>query len=99
MSGNSAGLSRPDWPAVPGEPHEVFRLQQFRAAHPGVIVGKGEFDTWQARIPHPTGETVTIRHTLRELLDRLAELLAEDNGPPVVTPAEPSAMQPRHPGR
>ncbi len=76
MSGSPVRLT------VPEEPAQLFRLQAFRAAHPDVIVGKGEFDTWEARIPHPAGETVTIRHTLRELLDRLAELLAEPNGPP-----------------
>ncbi len=65
---------------VPEEPAQLLWLQAFRAAHPDVIVGKGEFDTWEARIPHPAGETVTIRHTLRELLDRLAELLAEGEG-------------------
>jgi hypothetical protein len=87
VSGSPARL-----PVVLDEPAQVFRLQEFRAAHPGVIVGKGEFGTWEARIPHPTGETVTIRHTLRELLDRLAELLADpDDAPgrclPGVSPA------------
>jgi hypothetical protein len=67
---------------VPDEPGQVLRLQEFRAAYPDVIVGQGEFGTWQARIPQPSGETVTIRYTLRELLDRLGELLAEDNGRP-----------------
>jgi len=45
--------------------------------HPDVIVGKGESGTWQGRIPQLSGETVAIRYTLRELLDRLCELLAE----------------------
>ncbi len=80
MNGSPARL------AVPDEPAQLFRLQAFRAAHPGVIIGKGEFDTWQARIPHQAGETVTIRHTLRELLDRLAELLADPNGAPASCP-------------
>lgn len=77
MSGNPL---HPVW----DEPDQLLRLLQFRAAHPDVIVGKGEFGTWQARIPHPAGETVAIRHTLRELLDRLADLLAKgDDAAPV----------------
>jgi hypothetical protein len=62
---------------VPDEPDQVLRLARFRQEHPGVIIGEGGFGTWQARIPEPDGETVTTRHTLRELLDRLGELTAE----------------------
>ena len=69
------------------EPDQILLLQEFRAAHPDVIVGKGEFGTWQARIPHLAGETVAIRYTLRELMDRLSELLPEDT-PAGDTPAE-----------
>jgi hypothetical protein len=58
------------------EPDQVVRLSRFRAAHPEVIVGDGGFGTMQARIPEPTGETVITRYTLRELLDKLDELLA-----------------------
>ncbi len=63
---------------VPDEPDQVVRLAAFRAAHPDVIIlpGAGPSGTWEARIPEPTGETVTIRYTLRELLDKLDELLA-----------------------
>jgi hypothetical protein len=61
---------------VPDEPDQVPRLARFRQEHPGVIIGEGGFGTWQARIPEPHGETVTTRHTLRELLDRLEELIA-----------------------
>ena len=53
---------------------EAFRLAEFRAVHPEVIIGDGGFGTWQARIPEENGETVTTRYTLRELLDRLDEL-------------------------
>ena len=93
MSGNFARLTRPALRLVPDEPDQVFRLQEFRAAHPDVILGKGEFGTWQARIPHRSGETVTIRYTLRELLDRLGELLTEHPGespscPPGASPAK-----------
>jgi len=59
---------------VPDEPDQLLRLARFRQEHPGVIIGEGGFGTWQARIPEPNGETVTTRHTLRELLDRLDQL-------------------------
>jgi len=57
------------------EPDQVPRLLAFRAAHPRVIIGAAEFGTWQAIISHPNGETVTSRYTLRELLDKLDDLL------------------------
>ena len=71
------GDPQPPLRLVRGEPYQdqVIRLARFRLEHPGVIVGTAEFDTWQARIPEPDGETVITRHTLRELLDKLAELL------------------------
>jgi len=75
---------------LPDEPDQVFRLQEFCTAHPDVIVGKGEFGTWQARIPHASGEMVTIRYTLHELLDRLCELIAEQHGEPGRRPSDDS---------
>jgi hypothetical protein len=45
-----------------------------------VIIGDGGFGTWQARIPESHGETVITRYTLRELLDKLGELIAGDYG-------------------
>jgi hypothetical protein len=42
-----------------------------------VVVGDGGFGTMQARIPEPGGETVITRYTLRELLDKLDELLGQ----------------------
>ena len=51
-----------------------MRLARFRAEHPAVIIGAGEFGTWQARIPEPSGETIIVRHRLAEVLDRLDEL-------------------------
>jgi hypothetical protein len=60
---------------IPEELDQVVRLARFRAAHPDVIVGDGGFGTMQARIPEPAGETVITRYTLRELLDKLGELL------------------------
>ena len=47
-----------------------------------MIIGTGEFGTWEGRIPEPAGETVTTRYTLRELLDRLDELTGQRPGQP-----------------
>jgi hypothetical protein len=65
---------------APDEPDQVIRLGRFREEHPDVIIGDGGFGTWQARIPESHGETVIIRYTLRELLDKLGELIAGDDG-------------------
>ena len=63
--------------AVPADDYEqAVRLAEFRALHPGVVVGELGFDHWQARIPEASGETVVTRRTLGELLGRLGELLA-----------------------
>jgi len=62
---------------MPGEPDQAVRLAWFRERHPDVVIGAGEFGTWQARIPQPNGETVTSRYTLKDLLDRLDELTGE----------------------
>lgn len=64
---------------MPDESYQEVRLRQFRAAHPTVIIGSGGFGTWQARIPEENGETVTTRYTLRELLDKLSELLGSED--------------------
>jgi len=64
-------------PAPTTEPDLTMRLVAFKAAHPDVLIGPGEFNTWQAVIPEPAGETYTARATLRELLDRLDELTRE----------------------
>jgi len=74
VNGSGGRLRRAALGLAPDEPDQVTRLQRYRAAHPGVIIGAGGFGTWQARIPEPDGETVTVRHTLRELLNRLDEL-------------------------
>lgn len=57
---------------------QVLRLEAFRAAHPGVLVEpiRGEL-VWQARIPEVNGETIITRHELRDLLDKLGEVLGE----------------------
>jgi len=74
VNGDGGRLRRAALGLAPDEPDQVPRLQRYRAAHPGVFIGAGGFGTWQARIPEPAGETVTVRYTLRELLNRLDEL-------------------------
>ncbi len=65
-------------PAAAGrEPGQWERMVAFRAAHPGVLVGGGDFGTWQALIPEANGETILVRYSLRELLDKLDEVLGE----------------------
>ncbi len=61
------------------EADQVPRLAAFRAAHPEVSISEGEFGTWRALIREGAGETTAVRHTLRDLLDRLDELTG---GPP-----------------
>jgi hypothetical protein len=82
MTGSHVGPVRPALRLVPDEPDQVPRLQEFRVAHPEVIIGEGEFGTWQARIPEPNGETVMTRQLLRELLDKLDFLDAAARGEP-----------------
>jgi hypothetical protein len=77
VTGEHAGMSWYALRLVREEPGQVLRLQAFRAAHPEVIIGDGGFGVWQARIPEPNGEQVISRYTLRELLDKLAELTGE----------------------
>jgi hypothetical protein len=61
--------------AVPADEYDqVVRLARFRDRHPGVIIGGGGFDTWQARIPAENGEQVVTRYVLKDLLDKLDEL-------------------------
>jgi hypothetical protein len=67
---------------VPDEPDQVMRLARFRARHPAVVIGEGEFGTWQARIPEPSGETVIVRHRLADVLDRLDELTSGSESDP-----------------
>ena len=82
MSGSHARAGRPALRLAQAEPDQVPRLLAFRAAHPDVIVGAGEFGTWQARIPEPNGETVVNRYRLVELLDKLDELTGQHQDQP-----------------
>jgi hypothetical protein len=56
---------------------DLDRLQRYRAEHPDVVIGTGEFGTWTAVIPEENGETIAVRHTLHDLLDRLDALLGD----------------------
>jgi hypothetical protein len=65
-------------PALARGPHELDQIPRkaaFRAAHPRVEIREGA-GYWQARIPEENGEMVITRYTLRELLDKLDQLLA-----------------------
>ena len=80
MSAFRARLTATALGIAPDEPDQEIRLGRFREEHPDVIIGDGGFGTWQARIPESHGETVITRYTLRELLDKIGELIAGDDG-------------------
>ncbi len=77
---SSDGGARPPLRIVPDEPDQAAQLDQFRRTHPEVVIGPDQFQTWRAIIPEASGETVVVRHTLRELLDRLDELTGRQQG-------------------
>jgi hypothetical protein len=56
---------------------DLDRLRRYRAERPDVVIGGGEFGTWIAIIPEENGETIAVRHTLSELLDKLDALLGD----------------------
>jgi hypothetical protein len=63
------------------DPDQVRRLEEFRKLYPDVVIEPlRRGGVWQARIPEDSGETVVTRYSLRELLDKLAELLGEPDG-------------------
>jgi hypothetical protein len=69
---------RPRLALAPEELDQLVRLQAFREQYPHVIMGAISRRAWQACIPEPgDGETVITRRTLRDLLDRVCELLGE----------------------
>jgi hypothetical protein len=88
MSDFRTQLTVPALGIAPDEADQVPRLCRFRDEHPGVIIGSGGFGTWQARIPEPDGETVITRYTLRELLDKLSQLITGNDGQPSGAPDE-----------
>ena len=72
--------ARPVLRIAPDELDQLARLARFRTAHPALVIGTGEFGTWQARIPKPDGETIIVRHRLVEVLDKLDELTGNAAG-------------------
>jgi hypothetical protein len=72
-------VSGPEAPCVLLAGADQYRLARYRAERPDVLIGGGEFGTWQALIPEPgeNGETIVVRHTLGELLDKLDALLGD----------------------
>ena len=74
MTEGYAGMSRTALRLAREEPDQVLQLQEFRVAHPQVIIGDLGFGVWQACIPEPHGEHVISRYPLRELLNKLDEL-------------------------
>jgi hypothetical protein len=78
VTNHQAGRIRPALALAVDEQEQLPRLRRFQASHPQVVIGTlGARGAWQARIPEPDGETVATRWHLRDLLDRLAELLGE----------------------
>jgi hypothetical protein len=70
--------TRPELSLAPVAPDQMLRLAAFRAAYPHVRVAPISRRAWQALVPEPDdGETVITRRELRDLLDRLAEMLDE----------------------
>jgi hypothetical protein len=68
MPGNRAALS-----LVPDEEDQVPRLEQFRAAHPEVVI------LLRGALPRAwVGSRKIERHTLRGLLDELEEIFPPD---------------------
>jgi hypothetical protein len=69
---------RPRLSVAPGEPDQVVRRNALEERYPQVSTGYDhDHDCWRGVIREPDGETVTVRYSLEELLDRLVELLAE----------------------
>ncbi len=75
MNDCTPGRPRGRLHAVPGgpDPDQVPRLLEYRKQHPDVTIELDGF--WRAVIPAENGETVICRYELRDLLDKLDELL------------------------
>ena len=74
-----SGFGYPTLREASDEPDQVLRLHRFRVEHQGVVIVAGD-GWWQGRVPEPKGETVITRYTLRELLDKLDDLLSGQPG-------------------
>ena len=59
---------------------QLPRLEQFAREHPGVVQGRDPYGNWHAVISGDDGETLVVRERLRDLLDKLDELLPPDEG-------------------
>jgi|HubBroStandDraft_1064217.scaffolds.fasta_scaffold323748_1 hypothetical protein len=58
-------------------PDQFARLDEFRAGHPGAVIGEGDFGGWDASLPLTDGgERFLHRHELEELLDDAEEIAA-----------------------
>lgn len=77
-AGRRPHLAAPALAAAADESLQVLRLAWFRRRHPHVIVGDFGFGALQARVPHPSGETVITRYSLRDLLDKLEQVVRPD---------------------
>ena len=42
------------------------------------LLAEAGVGTWEGRVPEPAGETVVVRYSLKDLLDKLDELCAQD---------------------
>ena len=69
---------QPDLFLVPdGDARRLAALRE-KYPPPGVVIQPGQFGTWEALAPELIGEGVIVRQTLRELLDKMDELLGGD---------------------
>ena len=63
---------------LPAEPRVTCSgWRRSGAAHPEVIIGTAGSAPGRPGSTRENGETVTTRHTLRELMDRLGELIKD----------------------
>ena len=56
-------------------PDQVMRLARLRSRFPQARIYPVQGAAWQADITEPDGQTVITRYTLRELLDKVSEVL------------------------
>lgn len=69
-------MDRPLRVCPAGEYDQVVRLAAFRVRHPDVPVRDlGRGGIWQAVIPQESGSVTITRLMLKDLLDKLGELL------------------------
>lgn len=72
-------------------PGQLIRLDRFRAQYPGVVIKRDDgFGYWQAWLPVSNGGTVVTRYELKDLLDKLDELLGPEPSDGGVRPASPA---------